>query len=101
MHLAVSNDTPIIPVGIVGCEESIISLGSNKSLAKTFGLPAAPFLIPMVWPTKVIIHVGEPMYFDGDITREDVIVNYVEEVRREIDGLIQKGLEKRKGIFDF
>ena len=101
MHLAVNHEAPIIPVGIVGCEESIISLGNPKKLAKRLRIPSAPLLLPFVWPTKVIIHIGEPMYFEKAVDREDLMQSYAQDVKSEVNRLIQLGLEKRKGIFDF
>jgi 1-acyl-sn-glycerol-3-phosphate acyltransferase len=101
MHLAVNHDSPVIPVGIVGCEESIISLANPRKLANRLNLPAAPLLIPVIWPTKVIIHVGEPMYFEKAVDREDILEAYVEDVKREVDRLINLGLKKRKNIFGF
>ncbi len=99
MDLAVHNQAPIIPVGIVGCEESIISFGNPKRLAKFFGLPSAPLLIPAIFPTKVIINIGEPMYFDPGIGHEVMLERYVDDVKSEINRLIQKGLRERRGIF--
>jgi 1-acyl-sn-glycerol-3-phosphate acyltransferase len=99
MNLAVNHSTPVIPVGIVGCEESIISMGNPKKLAKMFGLPSAPILLPAVFPTKVIINIGEPMYFDPGIAHEVMLERYVEDVKYEINALIKKGLKQRKGIF--
>ena len=54
MHLAMKHETPIIPVGIVGLEESIISFADMKPLAKLFGMPYAPLIIPALFPTKEI-----------------------------------------------
>jgi 1-acyl-sn-glycerol-3-phosphate acyltransferase len=99
MHLAVNHDTPIIPVGIVGCEESIISLGNPHSLARRLKLPSAPILLPMVFPTKVIINIGEPMFFEKAVDREDLMEDYVRDVKQEINRLINMGLKKRKNIF--
>ena len=73
MYLAMANNTPVIPVGVVGCEESIVSLASFESLGRSLGLPAIPLVIPVVWPTKVIIHFGEPIYFDGSDMTDEVI----------------------------
>ena len=99
MNLAVTHQTPIIPVGIVGCEESIISLGNPKRIAKMLGLPSAPILLPAILPSKVIINIGEPMYFDPGIGHEVMLERYVDDVKDEIGRLIQKGLKERKGVF--
>jgi 1-acyl-sn-glycerol-3-phosphate acyltransferase len=99
LHMAMENETPIIPVGIVGCEESLPMLGNFKSLAKLLNIPYFPLALPFPLPTKVFIHIGEPMYFkNGDDTEEE-IAEKVEEVKAEIDRLISEGLNKRKGIF--
>ena len=98
MHLAMKNNAPIIPVGVVGCEESIVSLADIKPLAKLLGMPVFPLVIPMIFPTKVYIHFGEPMYFENDVHREEEIKERVDLVKKEIDQLIQKGLSMRKSV---
>ncbi len=99
MNLAVRNDTPVVPVGIVGMEESILSLGTLDGLGKSLGTPAIPMLLPFVFPTKVYIHFGKPMYFENKDLREDVLKENVDLVKDEIRSLIDMGKKKRKGIF--
>lgn len=99
MHLAIENKTPIIPVGIVGCEETIISFANLKFLQKVFNIPSAPLLLPVVLPSKVIINIGKPMYFEEDDTREEKVTEKVNQVKDEINRLIKTGLSQRKGIF--
>lgn len=99
MYLAMENQAPVIPVGIVGCEESIISFGDIKSLGKLFGLPVFPLVLPLIFPTKVIIHYGKPMYFSNKDMREEKVRENVEKVRKEIKNLLDLGLSKRKSIF--
>ncbi|MEZ5004304.1 MAG: lysophospholipid acyltransferase family protein [Chitinophagales bacterium] len=100
VHLAMKYNTPIIPVGVVGCEESIVSLTDFKSIAKSIGMPTLPLVIPIVWPTKVIIHFGQPIYFDDSNMKNDVVVKNVDIVKKEIKKLIDLGLSKRKNLFD-
>lgn len=99
LHMAMESKAPIIPVGIVGCEESLPKFGNIKPLAKLLNIPYFPlaFLSPL--PTKVIIHIGEPMWFDNASDTEEEIAEKVEKVKDEISRLIQAGLKKRKGIF--
>lgn len=99
VHLAMRHNAPIIPVGIVGCEESIISFADMKSLAKTLGVPYAPLVIPFVFPTKVYIHFGEPIYFENDVFTEHEVQARVNKVKKAVKGLIEQGLDKRKSIF--
>lgn len=99
MHLAMKHNAPIIPVGVVGCEESIISLADIKPLAELLGIPYAPLVIPMVFPTKVYLHFGEPIYFENDVHTEHEIQDRVDVVKRSINDLINKGLSMRQSIF--
>ncbi|MBF0102720.1 MAG: acyltransferase family protein [Desulfobacterales bacterium] len=99
MHLALTYKTPIIPVGIVGCEETIPSFGNITPLAKLLGVPYIPISIPFILPAKVILNFGQPMNFEGNIQREEEVTQMVEMVKKEIRALIQKGLSQRKGWF--
>lgn len=96
MHLAMKHDAPIIPVAVVGMEESIRSYANIKPVAKLLGMPVAPLVFPYIFPSKVYIYFGEPMYFDNDVYREEDIKERVDLVKREIDILIKDGIEKRK-----
>ncbi len=99
MHLAIKHKTPIIPVGVVGCEESIVSLANFKSFGKLLGLPAFPLVIPMLWPTKVIIHFGKPIFVDELEAKNDIIIENVNLLKEEIKKLIDLGLSKRENLF--
>lgn len=99
MHLAMEHKTPIIPVGIVGCEETMPSLGSIDPLAKMLGIPYVPIapLIPL--PARVILNFGPPLHFEGRIENEGQVVEHVERVKDEIRRLIDKGLSERTSVF--
>lgn len=97
--MALQTKAPVIPVGIVGCEESIINFGNIDFLQRLIKFPAAPALIPFVFPTKVIINVGKPMCFQGDASREYQVQEMVDEVKVEIKKLMHAGLKQRKAIF--
>jgi len=99
MHLAMKHEAPIIPVGIVGCEESIISFANFKPLAKALGIPYAPLVVPFVFPTKVYIHFGKPLFFANDVHSEHEVKARVNIVKNEIKKLIDAGLSMRKSIF--
>ncbi len=109
MRLALETGAPIIPIGVVGSEESIPSVYDWKFLARLVNAPYLPIpatlpllgpfsMVPL--PTKFIIHFGEPMYFDGDPdASKSWVSDKVESVKQAINVLIQKGLAERKGIF--
>lgn len=95
MHLSMKQNAPIIPVAIVGMEETIRSYADIKPLAKMLGMPVAPMVLPWVFPSKVYIHFGKPMYFDNDVYKEHDIKERVDSVKLAIQDLMQTGLELR------
>jgi 1-acyl-sn-glycerol-3-phosphate acyltransferase len=99
IHMAIKCKTPVIPVGIVGCEETMINLGNIDILQKITRFPAFPALIPVVLPSKVIINIGKPMLFEGNIEREYIMSEMAQEVKKEVKILVDLGLSQRKGIF--
>lgn len=99
MHLAMQYNAPIIPVGVVGCEETIPAIANIKPLARALGIPYAPIALPVIFPAKVHLNFGKPMVFSGAETTEEEVAKRVETVKAEINRLIDKGLSERKGIF--
>jgi len=99
VRLAMEHNTPVIPVGVVGCEETIPALGNIKPLAKLLNIPYVPIALPFILPAKVHLSFGKPIYFDNDDVTEDQIIRRVDKVKKAINNLIAKGLEERKSIF--
>ena len=109
MRLALQTGTPVVPIGVVGAEESIPSIYNAKGLAKLLATPYfpvplhAPLLGPLAWlplPTRFHVYFGEPLHFEGAFDDEDeVIEEKVEVVRDAIVGLLERGLAERQSIF--
>jgi 1-acyl-sn-glycerol-3-phosphate acyltransferase len=99
VRLAMDHNTPIVPVGVVGCEETIPAIADIKPLAKLLGIPYVPVALPVVFPAKVHLCFGKPIYFDNQDLTEEQIVRRVEKVKKSINDLIAKGLELREAIF--
>lgn len=99
MHLAIEQHTPIIPVGVVGCEETMPSLANIKPLARLLGLPYFPLTTCVPLPARVSIYFGEPMEFAGEITSEADVASRVDQVKDAIRALIDRGLAERDRIF--
>lgn len=99
MHLAITENTPILPVGIVGCEETMPTPFHLNNLARLMGMPYWPVTTPVPLPAKVRLYFGKPLYFPGPVTGEDDVAVKVEQVKDEIDRLIAQGLRERKGWF--
>lgn len=98
VHLAMNHNTPIIPVGIVGTEETMPSFYNIKPLAKILGVPYVPVTTPIPLPAQVKLYFGEPMHFKKVYKEKDVTA-YTERVKTKIDELIQGGLKEREGFF--
>ncbi|MDP4546383.1 MAG: lysophospholipid acyltransferase family protein [Marinobacter sp.] len=99
MHLAMKYNAPIVPVGVVGCEETIPAIANIKPLANALGVPYAPVALPFIFPAKVHLNFGKPMYFDSNEIPEEQVTERVEAVKSEINRLINKGLTERKRLF--
>jgi 1-acyl-sn-glycerol-3-phosphate acyltransferase len=105
MRLALEAKAPIVPVAVIGCEETYPGILSLKKAAKLLGapyLPVTPFfpllgplgMLPL--PARVTLRFGEPMRFDADPDAPDAeIQKLVEQVRSSLDGEIQVGLKER------
>lgn len=99
MHLALTHKTPIVPVGIVGCEETMPAIANIAPLARLLGIPYVPIAPPLPLPARVYLNFGKPMTFDCNLESEDEVTARVEEVKAEIRRLITTGLEQRKEIY--
>jgi len=109
MRMALEYDVPILPVGIVGGEESNPGLYDSKLLARLVGAPGFPITATFPWlgplgflplPVKFRIHFGSPTRFEGAHDAEDAEIEpKVDEVKREIARLIAEALADRSGWF--
>lgn len=109
MRLALQTDTPIVPVALIGGEESIVSVHDARRLARLFGAPyvpvhpLAPLLGPLAYvplPVKFHVWFGEPLRFTGPFDDEDAAIEAkVAIVERAVQRLIDDGLERRRGLF--
>ena len=109
MRLALQTKTPVVPVAVIGAEESIISIHDWKGLAKLLRAPYVPIspLLPLLgplayfpMPTKFRIYFGEPMHFDGPFDDEDSIIQRkVDQVQDRVQQLVDEGLAQRRSVF--
>ncbi len=109
MRLALQAEAPIVPISVVGAEESIISLYDAKPIARMLGMPYAPIhpLLPILGllaylplPSRFYLDFGKPMYFEGPFDDEDDRVDIkVAKVRNTIQSMIDKRLAIRESVF--
>jgi len=112
IKLALRTGTPIVPVAVVGAEETNPMLFRTEFLSKALGVPYVPFtptfpllgplgLLPA--PTKWRILFGEPLHLDGyaaDSADDDILVGRLaERVRGTIQGMLDRAVGDRKSVF--
>lgn len=105
VRLALETRTPILPVGIVGCEEIYPAIANFAPLAKLLRMPYFPItpLFPALGvlgavplPSQVNIRFGEPLTFDANPDASDAEIEaLVEKVKAAIRIEIDAGLAER------
>ena len=111
IKLVLRTDTPIIPVAVIGAEEShpVIArfgAGSKKVLGGSY-FPVTPTfpalgplgLIPV--PTKWLVVFGEPIHFgtDAEKAEDEVLVRRLnEQIRTNIQAMLTEALRRRKSV---
>ncbi|MGH3655877.1 MAG: lysophospholipid acyltransferase family protein [Micromonosporaceae bacterium] len=108
---ALRTGAPIIPVSIVGAEETYPLIGDIKPLARLLGLPYFPVTPLFPWlgplgaiplPSKWLIEFGEPIQTaDLDANPDDplVVFNLADQVREAIQQTLYQVLLRRNGVF--
>jgi 1-acyl-sn-glycerol-3-phosphate acyltransferase len=109
IRLALRTRTPIVPVAIVGAEETTPVIARLVRPGRTLGLPylpvtpTFPFLGPfglMPLPTKWTIEFGEPVLLNAEgATDELTIARLTEDIRSDIQTRVDKLLSQRTGWF--
>lgn len=100
MYLAMNHRTPIVPVAVVGAEETMPALANIKPIANLLGLPYFPLLpVYAPLPARISLRFGKPMHFEGGQTSEAEVVCRVEQVKDAIRKLIEEGLAARQSVF--
>ncbi len=104
IRIALSAKVPIVPVALIGAEEQAPSIANFGPLSKQLGLPALPLIFPQILPiplpVKYRIHIGKPIYLEGDGTEDDdVIAEHVQKTKDCIQNMINNGLKLRKNVF--
>jgi len=112
VEMALKTGAPMIPVAIVGAEETYISLANSRTLANVFAVPFFPITPTFPWfgflgfvplPTKWTIDFGTPVPTQGygpEAVNNQLLVSQLsDEVRNFIQTMIYSRLTKRRSIF--
>lgn len=103
-ELAIRHQAPIVPVAVIGAEESWPQAARLDGVP-AFGSPYVPIpATPLPLPIKFTIYYGEPIDVPGrteptDAEDADVVGALAAEVQEGVQTLIDLGLAARDGLF--
>ena len=112
IELAMRANVPIVPVAIVGSEETYPMIGNIKSIASLFDLPYFPItpffpvlgplgVLPL--PSKWIITFGEPVptaQFGPEGAQDtQLVLETSEGIRKTVQEMLRQALTKRRNPF--
>ncbi len=104
IRMALRSRAPILPVAVVGAEETYISLAKSDLMAKITGFPYFPVSPTFPWlgplgliplPTKWYIDIGEPIPMDGYGPKADQSLMLVSQLTDQVRGVVQKMVNER------
>jgi 1-acyl-sn-glycerol-3-phosphate acyltransferase len=112
VKMALKTRAPIIPVSVVGAEETYISLAKSPTIARMIHFPYFPISPTWPWfgllgfvplPTKWYIDFGEPISiesYEPEAAENVMLVSQLaDQVRNIVQEMIYLRLSKRKSIF--
>jgi 1-acyl-sn-glycerol-3-phosphate acyltransferase len=112
VKLCLRTRTPIVPVAIIGGEETNPMLARVEHFASALGVPYIPITPTFPWlgpagllpaPTKWRLVFGEPLHFDeygAEAADDDVLVGRIaERVRATIQSMLDRAVGERKSVF--
>ncbi|NLG72066.1 MAG: acyltransferase family protein [Chloroflexi bacterium] len=112
VRMALKTKAPMIPVSVVGAEETYISLAKSNLMARLTGFPYFPISPTFPWlgllgfiplPTKWYIDIGEPIrvdHYEPAAANQLMLVSQLtDQVRNIIQQMIYQRLAQRKSIF--
>lgn len=102
-QMAIETGAPIVPVAVVGSEETHPVVGRADALGKPLGLPYLPVTTVLPLPAKWSITFESPIEtesYGADAVHDLQLVTQVsDEVRAKIQGALYDQLKARKSIF--
>jgi 1-acyl-sn-glycerol-3-phosphate acyltransferase len=112
VRMALKTGTPMIPVSVVGAEETYISLAKSDFIARLIGFPFFPISITWPWlgplgfvplPTKWYIDFGEPIptdgYGPGAANNQLLVSQLTDQTRNVVQNMIYSRLARRSSVF--
>ena len=111
VRMALRTSAPMIPVSVVGAEETYISLAKSNTMAKLINFPYFPISTTFPWfglfgfvpiPTKWYIDFGEPIpteHYGPDAANNQLLVSQLtDQVRNIVQDMIHDRLRQRRSV---
>ncbi len=104
IRMALKSQASILPVAVVGAEETYMSIAKSDLMAKLIGFPFFPITPTFPWlgllgtipmPTKWYIDVGEPVPMAGYGPKADQNLLLVSQLTDQVRGTVQKMINDR------
>ncbi len=112
IKIALKTKSPIIPVAVIGAEETHPLLYKTSFLAKPFGIPYVPITPTLPWlgipgllglPARWTLYFGKPIHLDKygkEALNDELLIHKLsEDVRQNIQEMIREGLKKRRSVW--
>ena len=114
VEIAMRAGVPIVPIAVVGAEESMPMIAKVPWLAKALGIPYAPITANMLmfgpllgsvlyFPTKFKLRVLDPVYFDVPADQERYsrsrVMDESEEIRTALQENLYDMLRQRRSVW--
>ncbi|HSD85377.1 MAG TPA: lysophospholipid acyltransferase family protein [Anaerolineae bacterium] len=112
IRMALKTQSPILPVAVVGAEETYISIAKSDALANLLGFPYFPITATFPWlgplgfiplPTKWFIDIGAPIPMNEYGPKGDQNLMLVSQLTDQVRGVVQKmindRLAQRRSVF--
>ena len=112
VRMALNTQAPIVPVSVVGAEETYVSVAKSPTLARLTGFPYFPISLRFPWfgplgivpfPTKWYIDFGKPIPmgdYEPDASENLVLVSRLtDQVRNVVQQMINDRLSRRRSVF--
>jgi 1-acyl-sn-glycerol-3-phosphate acyltransferase len=112
VRMALKTGAPMLPVAVVGAEETYISLGKSDLMARLTGFPYFPISPTFPWlgligliplPTKWYIDIGEPIDlkgYDASAANNVMAVSQLtDQVRNAVQKMLYARLKQRRSVF--
>ncbi len=107
IRMALKTGAPMIPVSVVGAEETYISLGKSELIARLIGFPFFPITTTFPWlgllgfvpnPTKWYIDFGQPILTEAYGPRSANNIALISQLTDQMRNLVQKMVHARLAV---